>query len=498
MGLFGSVGQMFDGRRGSPIEDWLRRQGAMGPAATPGGASDIIVTGPGRGGYDRFTPGAGMTGATPGFNPNAPQPPGSLRSLVDSSLFRSAGANAPAAVGDGFSQQSPIGSPGNYPPPAAQSSPQQALVVQEMRRHPEADHGQEGHQHSADYEGHYHMHGRDRNGLFAAQPKRKRSTLDKIWNGIQEAALNYSASEGNPRALMVLKERALERQSRKEQEAAFQEHDRIVGVLMRQGMSADEAELAALNTQKLGEEYNSRFRTREASEGQSIRTPNLDGRERVWTAPKTFQHGADVQFFDPQSLGGGGMGESSPALPPLPSALPPMMTGQGMTGQRGAGSRGFSMRTEAEQYADTIAQRGTPEWGNAVRDYVLKGDGPTAYGYKDDLQDQRLASDNRNTDVRANASVASSERAAGASRYNRDNTPVSRVLNERGEVVLTYPDGRVQTLRNSRPMPTTRGGRAGRGGGSGRAGGVAEGTVIRNPTTGQTMVRRGGRWVAQR
>ncbi len=491
MGLFGSVGQMFDGKPGSPIEDWLRRQGGMGPAATPGGASDIIVTGPGRGGYDPFTPGAGMTGATPGFNPNAPQPPGSLGSLVQSGLFRSAGANAPAAVGDGFSPQLPIGGAGNYPPPAAQSSPQQAPVVQDMSRHFEADHGQEGHQHSADYEGHYRMHGRQANGLFAAKPKPKRNLGQKILNGIGDFALNYSASQGDQRALMVLKERALERQSRKEQEAAFQDHNRIVGSLMRMGMTADEAEVAALNTQKLGEEYNSRFRTRDAAEGHSIRTPNMNGTERVWTAPKTFQHGADVQILDPQSLGSGGMGDSSSMLPPLPSVLPPMMTGS----QRAAGSRGFSMRTEAEQYADTIAKRGTLEWGTAVRDFILKGDGPTAYGYRDDLQDQRIASDNRNTDVRANASIASSERAAGASRYNRDNTPVSRVVNERGEVVLTYANGRVQTLRNSRPIPTTRNGgrRAGRAGG-----GVAEGTVIRNPTTGQTMVRRGGQWVAQR
>lgn len=185
-------------------------------------------------------------------------------------------------------------------------------------------------------------------------------------------------------------------------------------------MSADEAELAALNTQKLSEEYNSRFRTRDVAGGDSVRTPNMDGTARVYTAPKMFQHGADVELFDPQGLGGGGMGESSPALPPLPSALPPLMTGQGMMGQRRAGSRGLSMRTEAEQYADTIAKRGTLEWGTAVRDFILKGDGPTAYGYKDDLQDQRISSAQTAAALGiAIISISRTSRPAGRSWTNR-------------------------------------------------------------------------------
>ena len=91
--------------------------------------------------------------------------------------------------------------------------------------------------------------------------------------------------------------------------------------------------------------------------------------------------------------------------------------------------------------------------------------------------------------------AAASRYSSDVSRDNRNNTPAATVLNERGEVVIAYPDNRTTTLRNSQPVPTARPGRGAVAPRTGAAGGrVAEGTVIKHPQTGQRMVMRGGKW----
>ncbi len=247
-----------------------------------------------------------------------------------------------------------------------------------------------------------------------------------------------------------------------------------VGELQRQafdylvrtrGVDPRQAMMMVQDVKSLATEWNTQERTRDLAPGHTVRNPNGE----TYTAPKTFENGPNVYEYDPQ-------------------AGPPQLIFQGQTdAQRAVEESGY--------------EPGSPQAFNFLRDYHLDGQGPTAV----QMQQSQLGVQRRGQDMGAetarrgqDVSRTNSERAAGTARYNRDNTPVSRVVNERGEVVVTYANGRVQTLRNSRPMSPSRGGRAGRAGGSGRGGGVAEGTVIRNPTTGQTMVRRGGQWVAQR
>lgn len=101
-------------------------------------------------------------------------------------------------------------------------------------------------------------------------------------------------------------------------------------------------------------------------------------------------------------------------------------------------------------------------------------------------------------------SVESSERSARTSRENRRDTPAATVLNERGEVVVAYPDGRTTTLRNSRPATGQGRSRRNPGGSAVGASGsipatsaapIAEGTIIRKPGTNERMKRINGRWV---
>jgi hypothetical protein len=305
----------------------------------------------------------------------------------------------------------------------------------------------------ADYAGHYALHGRQANGMFA---HRKRSTGQKVLSFLGNMALNYAANNGNYGAQLALRQRALANEDRRKSQAEFAEHSRIVGTLMRQGLTADQAELAALDPKAVGTEYNSRFRTREVSPEQTVYTPGMGGGQAsTWTAPKIFENGPQRVQVDPNT---------------------------------GTHQVLFTGKTDAGWAAEESGyQPGTKGYTEFMRDKHLGAYGPTA----GQMNDARLAQSNTNNVRSTSTSAANAELAAQTSRQNRANTPVGTVLNERGEVVVAYPDNRVTTLRGSKPVSTGRG-RAGRG-----AGGVPDGTVIRNPQTGQTMVRRGGRWVAQ-
>lgn len=250
-----------------------------------------------------------------------------------------------------------------------------------------------------DYASHYAMHGRGPDG--AGPENKKRNTGQKILKVLGDAALNLSAANGDYGAQLKLRQRALDKQSRQQAEAEFGEHDRIASILMRQGMSADEAELAALNAGKLGEEYNSRFRTRDVAPGHSVQTPDLGGAEPgVWTAPEVFKEGADLVRVDPQA------GEGAQ----LPSLGSPGVT------------RINGLRSDAEQYADSLGhRRGTRDWGRAVRDFALKSYGPSAVSAKNLLQarslDQSDTNNRRSTSASRANSIRSNETRRGGYSY---------------------------------------------------------------------------------
>lgn len=353
--------------------------------------------------------------------------------------------------------------------------------------------------HTPDYQGHYGMHGRGPDGSV---PRKQRNTGEKILRGLGNFALNYAANNGNYGAQLALRERAQRRSARQEGEAKFAEHNRIVSALMRQGMSADQAEMAALNTDKLGEEYNSRFRTRDLAPGHTVATPDFKGNYSRYTAPQLISEGADHMFFDPQNpptdsrvlpgmfgngnrppmldesgeqsyqLGSRGRSISIPNSDSLQQA--PRLQGRhpsqvGLPVPRGGDGRsfGFSLRTEAEQYADTVAQRGTPQWGAAVQDYTLKANGPTAQDF--DWRKQTRALDQSDTNNRRTTGT-SRENNIRTNQTSRDNSVRSAQTTRGSHTYKTGParggggrlarakdaQGNVVELRNGQWVPVAR------------------------------------------
>ena len=138
----------------------------------------------------------------------------------------------------------------------------------------------------------------------------------------------------------------------------------------------------------------------------------------------------------------------------------------------------YDAPTQAETYANTLGLApDSPAYGDAIRDYVLRGYGPTAYSGKEELQADRygrmgglqasrLATSRRNTDARNDASI----------------------LNNMRRTVTTQ---RGQDMTDAR----TRGSAAyqGRGG----RGSPAAARAI-DPKTGHAIVVRNGQWVDEK
>jgi hypothetical protein len=154
----------------------------------------------------------------------------------------------------------------------------------------------------------------------------------------------------------------------------------VTQALRAQGVPDDQIAIMLTNPDKLGEYYNSRFQPATVDEGSTRVVPNLNGSQTMFTAPKTFQHGADIVQTPLRSSVLGvpsatvpemGQPMGPPAYDPakhLPDSDPAVIGAARISG----------LRTDAEQYADSIASRGTPEWGAAVKDYTLKAYGPSA------------------------------------------------------------------------------------------------------------------------
>lgn len=126
-----------------------------------------------------------------------------------------------------------------------------------------------------------------------------------------------------------------------------------------------------------------------------------------------------------------------------------------------------------EQYASAMGyQPGTPDYQRAVQDYRLGAWSAPAvdakrdleavrYGYRDELQDDRLAVTRRGQDIRS----ADVHRGQDISRGNNIRSNATRQA--------------TVTPRKSK----------------GGSDAVAEGTIIRNPSTGKRMQMKGGQWV---
>lgn len=158
----------------------------------------------------------------------------------------------------------------------------------------------------------------------------------------------------------------------------------------------------------------------------------------------------------------------------------------------------FSEPEPFESYASAQGLKpGSPEYADAVKNYRLgswsddavaakTGLMGTRFGYQSDVQDDRLATSRRNTDVRVNASTANSIRTTGATTRGQD---LSHQDRQRGQNMHAATARHGQDLTDSR----VRGSAAYQGrGGRGNGGGASAVAVGPN---GHQIVVRNGRWV---
>ncbi|MCA1653510.1 MAG: hypothetical protein ABR588_08830 [Sphingomicrobium sp.] len=152
-----------------------------------------------------------------------------------------------------------------------------------------------------------------------------------------------------------------------------------------------------------------------------------------------------------------------------------------------------------ESYAQAQGLKpGTPEYAAAVKSYRLGGWSDDAvanregyagvrFGYQGQLQDARLRSGERNTDVRANASINNNIRTTGVSAANNARTVGATT---RGQDLRNATVQRGQTMLDNR----VRGSAAyqGHGGHAGFGGGASAVAVGPN---GHRIVVQNGRWV---
>jgi hypothetical protein len=129
----------------------------------------------------------------------------------------------------------------------------------------------------------------------------------------------------------------------------------------------------------------------------------------------------------------------------------------------------------AEEYARSLGLRaGTDEYRNAIRDYVLRGSGPTAHGYDVDLEAVRQ--DNRQALVR--------ERARNRPPPAKRNPNVIERIREKiaNGAPLSAGEQKLWGQYSSRV----------RGGGKKPA---TDSAIAVNPKTGEKLILRDGRWV---
>lgn len=168
-------------------------------------------------------------------------------------------------------------------------------------------------------------------------------------------------------------------------------------------------------------------------------------------------------------------------------------------------------KSPGQVYAESQGlQPGTAEYNSALADYALRGSGPTAFGYKGELQDDRqeaaMQALQENIELRrqiAQWSNATSRenniRSTGTSAANNiRSTGTSAANNIRS--TDTSRENSIRSNQTSRAnaglrADVTRGGAAYQGRGGRGRGNTAR---IVNPQTGQAMVLKNGKWVPER
>jgi hypothetical protein len=168
---------------------------------------------------------------------------------------------------------------------------------------------------------------------------------------------------------------------------------------------------------------------------------------------------------------------------------------------------------EAERYAETLGHaRGSDEWRDAVRDYVLRGSGPTAHGYN--VAEEEVRQQNRveiegvqhnyrtTEEGQRQEGRESLERVQENNRRTRPAPPPAQGQNVLGRIQEKLARGETLTPGEQRVYDDSLRGRSrGRGrapapaNGQGNRPRLTEGQIVRDTRTGRRFRVQGGRLV---
>lgn len=149
--------------------------------------------------------------------------------------------------------------------------------------------------------------------------------------------------------------------------------------------------------------------------------------------------------------------------------------------------------TAAESYAGALGyEEGTPDYTTALRDYVLRGSGPSATAFRSDLEDQRQGNRVALKGVPTYSQLNPRAPTGAGGRGAPPRAPT--MAGTMAPILAKVAKGQPLTPAEEKAWSMYRPGRrAGAGGGRG----VTEGATATGPN-GQKLVRRGGQWIPLR
>lgn len=158
-------------------------------------------------------------------------------------------------------------------------------------------------------------------------------------------------------------------------------------------------------------------------------------------------------------------------------------------------------KTPGQSYAEAQGfLPGTPEYNMALSDYILKSSGPTAFGYKSNLQDdnQEAMADRlmRTLGVRREIAELMARTSTDNNQRNNATSAANNVRTTSTSAANNVRTNSTSVANSVRANETTRGGASYQGRSGKGANRYPDGTVIAGPG-GQKMVRRNGQWVPQ-
>lgn len=245
------------------------------------------------------------------------------------------------------------------------------------------------------------------------------------------------------------------------------------------------------NPEKWGEErLGNRYGFQEVTAGNTAfwGNPDLEG-STARIAPKVHEVGPDLVMSDPGGLLGGGAPRGpAPAPADVPGEPDEMQEVWDFVASLGAGAPEpersgdsdiartiYTGKSEMERYAEQFGPRGSPEWKSAIQDYRLTGAGPTAYIYRDKLQDQSLTQSDVNNartnrtsaDNNVRTTTTSADNSRRSNLTSRDNASlaaqtrlalrgkkVDGVAVSPNEEIAQFPDGSIRVARRGQWVPT--------------------------------------------